>query len=96
MAFSPQANYTDWATATRRILVPTIVDGGESHGQLGGSPTVFNLSFLYRIALTVNIKMQTHKHIRMNVLDFLFQWYLKRIQINIPMFIKTIIWLKMQ
>jgi hypothetical protein len=26
MAFSPQANYTDWATATgRRILVPTLV-----------------------------------------------------------------------
>jgi hypothetical protein len=30
MAFNPQANYTDWATATgRRILMPTFVERGE-------------------------------------------------------------------
>jgi hypothetical protein len=41
VAFSPQANYTDWATATcRRNLVPTFVDRGVSRGQRGGSPTV--------------------------------------------------------
>jgi hypothetical protein len=49
VALSPQANYTDWATATcRRNLVPTFVDRGASRGQRGGSPTVFNLSFLDR------------------------------------------------
>jgi hypothetical protein len=49
MAFSPRANYTDWATATcRRNLVPTFVDRGLSRGQRGGSPTVVNLSFLDR------------------------------------------------
>jgi hypothetical protein len=37
---SPQANYTDWTTATwRRNLVPTFVDRGVSRGQRGGSPT---------------------------------------------------------
>jgi hypothetical protein len=47
MALRPQANYTDWATATcRQNLVPTFVDRGVSHGQRGGSPTVVNLSFL--------------------------------------------------
>jgi hypothetical protein len=47
MALSPQANYTDWATATcRRNLVPTFADRGVSRGQRGGSPTVVNLSFL--------------------------------------------------
>jgi hypothetical protein len=47
MAFSPQANYTDSATATcRRNLVPTFVDRGVSRGQRGGSLTVVNLSFL--------------------------------------------------
>jgi hypothetical protein len=41
VALSPQANYTDWATAIcRRNLVPTFVDRGVSHGQRGGSPTV--------------------------------------------------------
>jgi hypothetical protein len=46
---SPQANYTDWATAIfRRNLVPTFVDRGVSRGQRGGSPTVVNLSFLDR------------------------------------------------
>jgi hypothetical protein len=50
VAFSPQANYTDWATATcRRNLVPTFVDRGVSRGQRGGSPTVVNLSFLDRV-----------------------------------------------
>jgi hypothetical protein len=51
VAFSPQANYTDLATATcRRNLVPTFVDRGVSRGQRGGSPTVVNLSFLDRIS----------------------------------------------
>jgi hypothetical protein len=46
VALSPQANYTDWATATcRRNLVPTFVDRGVSRGQRGGSPKVVNLSF---------------------------------------------------
>jgi hypothetical protein len=48
VAFSPQANYTDWATATWRNLVPTFVDRGVSRGQRGGSHTVVNLSFLDR------------------------------------------------
>jgi hypothetical protein len=47
VAFSPQANYTDWETATcRRNVVPTFVDRGVSRCQHGGSPTVVNLSFL--------------------------------------------------
>jgi hypothetical protein len=38
MAFSPQANYTDWETAAgRRILVPTFADRGMSRGQSGRS-----------------------------------------------------------
>jgi hypothetical protein len=46
-AFSPQANCTDWATATcRRNLVQTFVNRGVLHGQHGGSPMVTNLSFL--------------------------------------------------
>jgi hypothetical protein len=49
VALRPQANYTDWATATcRRNLVPTSVDRGVSHGQCGGSHTVINLSILHR------------------------------------------------
>jgi hypothetical protein len=45
--FSPQAKYTDWATATsRRNLLPTFVDRGVSRGQPGGSPTAVNLRFL--------------------------------------------------
>jgi hypothetical protein len=37
VALSPQANYTDWVTATcRRNLVPTFVDRGVSRGQRGG------------------------------------------------------------
>jgi hypothetical protein len=49
MAFSPQANYTDWSTSIGlRILMPTFVDRGMSRGQRGGSPTVVNLSFLDR------------------------------------------------
>jgi hypothetical protein len=47
MDLSPQANYTDWATAIcRRNLVPTFVDRGVSCGQHGRSPTVINLCFL--------------------------------------------------
>jgi hypothetical protein len=49
VALSPQANYTDWSTATcRRNLVPTSVDRGVSRGQRGGYLTVANLSFLDR------------------------------------------------
>jgi hypothetical protein len=49
MAPSPQANYTDWVTATcRQNLVPTFTDRGMSRGQRGGSPMVINLSFLDR------------------------------------------------
>jgi hypothetical protein len=46
MAHSPQANYTNWATATCwRNLVLTFVDRGVSCGQCGRSPTIVNLSF---------------------------------------------------
>jgi hypothetical protein len=46
VAFSPRANYTDWANDTCwRHLVPTLVDRGVSRGQRGGSPTVVKLSF---------------------------------------------------
>jgi hypothetical protein len=49
MAFSPQANYTDGATATcRRNLVPTIAGRGVSRCQHGGSRTAVYLSFLDR------------------------------------------------
>jgi hypothetical protein len=49
VTFSPQVNYTDWATATCwRNLVPTFADRGMSRGQRGGSPTAVNLSFLDR------------------------------------------------
>jgi hypothetical protein len=48
-AFSPQANYTDWATVTgRRILVPIFVERGVSRGQRGGNPMADNLSSLDR------------------------------------------------
>jgi hypothetical protein len=47
VALSPQANYTDWATAIcRRNLMLTFVDRKVSRGQRGGSPTVVNLSLL--------------------------------------------------
>jgi hypothetical protein len=47
MAFSLQANYTDWATTTGQpILAPTSADRGVWCGQCSGSPTVVNLSFL--------------------------------------------------
>jgi hypothetical protein len=49
VAFSPQANYTDWATTTcRRNLVSSFVDRRGSRGQRAGSPAVVNLSFLDR------------------------------------------------
>jgi hypothetical protein len=49
VARSPQANYTDWATATCRLnLVPTFVDRAVSRGQRGGFLAVDNLSSLYR------------------------------------------------
>jgi hypothetical protein len=39
VALSPQANYTDWATAAcQQNLVPTFVDRGMSRGQRGGFP----------------------------------------------------------
>jgi hypothetical protein len=47
MALSPRENYIDWSTATcRRNLVATFVNRGVLRGQRGGSPVVFNLSFL--------------------------------------------------
>jgi hypothetical protein len=49
MAFSPQANYTDWATTTcRQNLMPTFVDRGVLRRQRSGSLTVVNLGFLDR------------------------------------------------
>jgi hypothetical protein len=49
VAFSPQANYTNWATATCwRNSVPTFVDRGVSRCQRGRCPTVINLNFLDR------------------------------------------------
>jgi hypothetical protein len=51
VAFNPQANYADWATATcRPNLVPTFADRGVSRGQRSESLTVVNLSFLDRAA----------------------------------------------
>jgi hypothetical protein len=48
-AFTPQANSTDWVTATgRRILVSTFADRGVSSGLRGGTPTAVNLNFLDR------------------------------------------------
>jgi hypothetical protein len=47
VAFSPQANNTDWATVTsRQILVPTFVDRGVSCGQRSGTPMAIILNFL--------------------------------------------------
>jgi hypothetical protein len=44
VAFSPQANYTDRATATCwRNLVPTFAVRGMSDGQSHGSPKIVNL-----------------------------------------------------
>jgi hypothetical protein len=49
MALSPQANCTDWTTATgRRILIPTFADRGVSRGQGGETPTAVILIFLDR------------------------------------------------
>jgi hypothetical protein len=49
VAFSPQANYTDWATAAAwQILVPTFADRGVSRVQRGGTPTAVNLGFVDR------------------------------------------------
>jgi hypothetical protein len=46
VALSPQANYTDWTTATcQRNLVTTFVDRGVSRGQCGGSPRSLILVF---------------------------------------------------
>jgi hypothetical protein len=47
LALSPQANYTDCATATWwRNLIPTFADRGVSGCQGDRSPMVINLSFL--------------------------------------------------
>jgi hypothetical protein len=47
VAFSPQANYTDWSTAMCwQNIVPTFVDRRVSRGQRGESPLVINHSFL--------------------------------------------------
>jgi hypothetical protein len=49
VALSPQANYTDWGTATCwRNLVPTFVDTGASRVQHDRPPEVVNLNFLDR------------------------------------------------
>jgi hypothetical protein len=57
--FSPQANYTDWATATCwRNLVPTFADRGLSRGKPSGSRTVVNLSFLDRRYLGMTVTNQ--------------------------------------
>jgi hypothetical protein len=46
VALSPQANYTDWSTATcRRNLVPTFVDRWVLRDQRGGSPSPEPLLF---------------------------------------------------
>jgi hypothetical protein len=48
-SFSPQANLTDWATATGRLIsVPTFVVRGVLCGQRGGAPVVVDISFLDR------------------------------------------------
>jgi hypothetical protein len=48
VAYSPQANYTDWATATVwRILMPTFAGRGVSRGQHCRTPTVINFSVLH-------------------------------------------------
>jgi hypothetical protein len=44
VAFSPQSNYTDWATVSWWWnLVPTFADRGVSRGHRGGFPTVVNI-----------------------------------------------------
>jgi hypothetical protein len=49
MAFSPQANYTDWATAADgRILVPTFADRWVTRGQRNGTPRLLIWGFLGR------------------------------------------------
>jgi hypothetical protein len=49
VAFSPQANCTDWVTATLWWnLVPTFADTGVWRGQRGGTPTAVYLNFLDR------------------------------------------------
>jgi hypothetical protein len=49
VVLSPQANYTDRATASGwGILVSTLVHRGVSRGQRSGTPTAVNLSFLDR------------------------------------------------
>jgi hypothetical protein len=48
VTLSPQANYTDWATAILWNLLPTFVNRVVSRGQRVGSPTAVNLNFLDR------------------------------------------------
>jgi hypothetical protein len=49
VAFSLQANFTDWATAACcQNLVPIFADRRVTRGQRGGSPTIVNLRFLDR------------------------------------------------
>jgi hypothetical protein len=44
VAFSPQANYTDWMTAAcQRNLVYNFVDRRVSRGQRGGYPTLISV-----------------------------------------------------
>jgi hypothetical protein len=73
VAFSPQANYADGATATcRRNLVLTFADRGVSRGQRGGSPTVVNLKF-YRPA----VKFQASRNTQF-IYQFSDFWALRR------------------
>jgi hypothetical protein len=64
--FSPQANYTDLATATWRNLVSTFVDRGMSRGQRGGSPTVVNL---FSVSSTLNLYLKERSILRGDVED---------------------------
>jgi hypothetical protein len=71
MALSPQANYTDWATAIyRRNLVPTFVDREVSRG-LSSSSSIITT----QITITSwhnNSQLNTHWMISLDLLLKLF------------------------
>jgi hypothetical protein len=59
-AFSQQANYTDWATATCQWnLVPTFADRGVSSGQRG-APTFLSSSSSFILTRAERTPFQTH------------------------------------
>jgi hypothetical protein len=73
VVFSPQANYTDWATVTCwRNLEPTSADRGVSRGQRGGSPTVVEgiINFIFSNSEKQNSDLSSMllKWIRMKLL----------------------------